>query len=737
MEPTKPTPSTTLPAPPSPALGEPLVEFIRTQRSNAAIAFGVLAVIFLALGVFLALKSSRVPAAPTPDKPLSSEKSDPDKPLDLPKAPGEIENLKRGDYNVGWIGCLFAFIIAAVGSLWLLASVPLPGESQQRNEARVLILAEGMGFGILTMFAGLVLFYRWSDSLTKWLDTKEMSELKWVLVPVMMIVVGIGMVFAAIQPARAEERNNSSIRRVVYGSNFALTILLLLVALIVVNVVIAAKVPNKLDMTGNSFYALSDRTLQLLGSLKEPVTAYVILPESSDRDLSDIRQLMLMYQENSGGKVKLKFYDPVANRSDLKTLRAKYPNLDLVMEQRNVSGAVLLTVGEDEKRNAVIPDTEFTAAVDRKPVFQGEARMFRELVVLADTDTKPIVYFTQSNGEMSIDAAAEVQDDQKLSKLRAYLEKNYLEVRPLTFTLENPTVPADASIVIVAEPRIQFSPAAAGAIKKYMTDPARKGRLIVLAGIVAGANNQGIMKTGLEEVLSDLNVGLGDRFVYSFPTQQNQNPDRTIARFSAKSINDRNDVALAIAKVSPALVLPSPREVMALPSNGTYQATPLLESLGPTWVESDRIPDLKLEDVLEDLSKNPRARQQKGLSQASRQLAVVVSQTGGRGAPGAPPPAGVPVAAVYGTAFIFSDQISKRFSPDSAPITFDLIAVTIDWLRGRPSIAASDIEAKKYVEYQFPQPSTVDLTRLEYLPLSLAFLVVVGLGVGVWFVRRR
>jgi len=733
MEPTQPT--LNVPAPP--AIGEPLVEFIRSQRQNAAIALGVLAVIFLAVGVFLALKSTRVPSTPTPDKALN-EKADPEKPFEMPKVPGETENLKRGDYNVGWFSCLLAFIVTSIGALWLMASVPLPGEAQQRNEARVLLLGVGSALGVVVMLAGLALFYRWNESLTKWLDTKEMSELQWVLIPVMMIVFGIGMVFAAIQPARAEERNDPTIRRAVYGANFGITVLLLLVALIVVNVLIAVKVPNKLDTTQTGFYELSDRTNQLLAGLKEPVTAYVILPEASDRDLSDIRQLMLMYQDNSGGKVKLKFLDPMANRSELRTLRAKYPQLDLVMEQRNVSGAVLLTVGEDEKRHAVIPDTEFTTAVDRKPVFQGEARMFRELAVLADTDTKPIVYFTQSNGEMSIDPAAEAPDDRKLSRLRAYLEKNYLEVRPLAFPLENPSVPADAAVVVVAEPRVPFSPAAAAAIKKYMDDPAKKGRLLVLAGIVPGPNNQGVMKTGLEDVLGEMGVRLGQRFVYTFPIEQRSHPLQTLAAFSNVAIQSRQEVAMAIAKATPTLSMFLPREVAPQPSLASgFQAIPLLASVGVTWVEDDRIPEAQLQAAVQGIARNENLAEARDLSKRNRPLAVLVSQAGAPGRPGTPPAQGAPVAAVYGNALFVSDEMGKSGSPDSAPISFDLIGVTIDWLRGRPSIAASGIEAKKYVEYQFPQPSTVDLTRLEYLPLALAFLVVAGLGVGVWFVRRR
>ncbi len=84
-----------------------------------------------------------------------------------------------------------------------------------------------------------------------------------------------------------------------------------------------------------------------------------------------------------------------------------------------------------------------------------------------------------------------------------------------------------------------------------------------------------------------------------------------------------------------------------------------------------------------------------------------------------------------------SDYIARRHPPDSAPITFDLIGVTVDWLRDRPPVAAVGIEAKKYQEYRFPEPAGVDTTRLLYLPLTLGLLAVVGLGAGVWVIRRK
>ena len=94
-------------------------------------------------------------------------------------------------------------------------------------------------------------------------------------------------------------------------------------------------------------------------------------------------------------------------------------------------------------------------------------------------------------------------------------------------------------------------------------------------------------------------------------------------------------------------------------------------------------------------------------------------------------------AVVFGNSFFVSDDAVRQSRSASAPLSFDLIGVSIDWLRDKPSIAVAGIESKKYSEYRFPQPAGVDTMRILYLPLGLAFLTVLGLGAGVWVIRRR
>jgi hypothetical protein len=104
-------------------------------------------------------------------------------------------------------------------------------------------------------------------------------------------------------------------------------------------------------------------------------------------------------------------------------------------------------------------------------------------------------------------------------------------------------------------------------------------------------------------------------------------------------------------------------------------------------------------------------------------------------------------AVVIGSSAFVSDEAAGG-SRSATPRSFDLIGMSIDWLRDKPSLASVGIESKTYKEYTFPRLSTegakdkerksdVDETRLKYLPLALAFFGVLGLGAGVWVVRRR
>jgi hypothetical protein len=713
-----PTPAPTEPAGP-PAEGQAVVEFVRTRRQAAAYVFLALSLVFLVATIYLAVRAFRSPAVV--DKPAATRLGE-----ENPPEPSKVEvaNPNRSSYMIGWLGCLTGFLVTGLVGVYLQVRSPQSSPDRQRTEARALLLAAGGLLGVTLIVFGAAYFYLWSDSLTKWLDKGERKEMVWVVVPLLMVAGGAGLVFAAVQPARADERNNLTLRRLVYGANFGVTVLLLLVVLVVVNVVIVLKVPNKLDTTESGFYTLSASTRNFLGKLTEPVNLYVIMPDAGGREVNDIRQFAYSAQEAAEGRLTVRFVSPVTNKQELQRLQEKYPRLG-----RDAYG-LLLTAGEEGKRNAFVPLNdlfEMDPRTGNPKAFSGESKAMKELQFLTHNEQRPVVYFTQGHGELSLGGGpAETTVGGSASMLKSFLDKNYLDVRPLVFPPQTPTVPDDATILVVAEPQSTLPEAAVGAIRKFMTEPRKgggKGKLIVLAGAVPGPDDK-VVKTGLEGLLAEFDVRLGNQFVYSDPLTVPQAPDYRVAIVLFARAAEQNPIVQAVGKQIQAISFLLPREVDTTTAHPQYQATPLLLTLPgrETWVEDERIRNP--EQTINDLLTNAAIRQRKRYTDTPRRVAAVVSE-GGSGR-----------VVVFGNAYPFTDEYASRRSRGGTPPTFDLMAVSIDWLRDLPPVPTG-IESKQYTQYQFPEPAAVDATRLLYLPLGLAMLGVVGLGAGVWVIRRK
>ena len=58
---------------------------------------------------------------------------------------------------------------------------------------------------------------------------------------------------------------------------------------------------------------------------------------------------------------------------------------------------------------------------------------------------------------------------------------------------------------------------------------------------------------------------------------------------------------------------------------------------------------------------------------------------------------------------------------------------TLDWVRERPTVTG--ITEKPYSVYQF-KPGFSEF-RMLLVPLLMSLLIVLGLGAGVWVIRRK
>ncbi|QDU23142.1 Gldg family protein [Urbifossiella limnaea] len=731
--------------PPAAARPGVLVEFVRTERANSAYALLVLAAAFLAGAVYYATQATKAGAAPeTP----AVDPLNPDAP---PPPPPEVDNPKKGDYWFGCIGLGVGCLIAAGAGTTLLARVPPTGVAEQRSWTRGFVLVVGGLLGLTGFLLGMALLLKWNEGVVAAVQAYDTggtatarAGARWLVMLVIGMIIAIGVVFLAIQPARAEERNNQTLRRLVYGGNLVLTTLLLFGSLLVLNVVFALKVPNMLDTTDSGFYTLSDATKKTVGSLAEPVTAYVILPDDNSREINDVRTLMYSAQEIGGGKFTPKFVSPVTDKAELQKLQEKFTKLD------KTGVGVLLAVGEDGKRHEFIPATDlfksdFQPGGAQKASFVGEAMLVQKLRFLSDADARPVVYFTQGNGELALAADAGAgfsKAEREASQLKTHLESYSLDVKPLELgTGAKAAVPADAKLVVVADPMTPLSDAAAKALKDFMGRPGPDGKktgLVVLAEARPGAKDRKMAKTGLEGLLTEFNVRLGEQFVYSVPIPQYQIGPREATVLFAGGRDGGHPIVAPFARTA-ALIWNVPREVAPLSAapGGPFTVTPLMVTLPqrPTWLEDEQLdsPNQALQDMVE----NDALRARKRLTGSPRTVAVAVAEGGAPPNPMNPHGGGgeqTPRAVVFANSEMFSNA-AQRPRGGGTPATHELMSASLDWLRGKPPIAPGT--EKVYQTFELPPGETLNSTRLYLLPIGLALLSIAGLGAGVWVIRRK
>src|SRR5262249_21702942 len=157
----------------------------------------------------------------------------------------------------------------------------------------------------------------------------------------------------------------------------------------------------------------------------------------------------------------------------------------------------------------------------------------------------------------------------------------------------------------------------------------------------------------------------------------------------------------------------------------------------PVWSETNLDDPVK---IVEELIRT-RFKGVSGRVVARLPLAVTVSESTG-GMPG-DPHAGLmggtskPRMVVFGNALWASDKPLPsvyRPSEDANAAYYSLFASSLAWLREKPG-AIGEIKRRQRDVYQMSE--TTNVSRLLLLPAGLIIVTIIGVGLGVWVVRRR
>jgi hypothetical protein len=294
--------------------------------------------------------------------------------------------------------------------------------------------------------------------------------------------------------------------------------------------------------------------------------------------------------------------------------------------------------------------------------------------------------------------------------------------------------PSPADIVVIAGPRRRFAKDALDALKNYVDN--KKGKLIVLLDVPLEPDPR-FEPSGLEEWLAPYGVKAESNRILSIPQGRGSATD-VVANVPASGGRQQNPITAAFRRFG--FVLMGARTIQSnppppdpnRPMPPRYNAEVILEADPRRNILVDTNLQVNPLKVLTDLNQARKLGER--LSPEPLPLAVAVSEQG----PGDPTdphafmnPKSTPRMIVFGDATFLCNAFQDAQAGD---IFYNLFSSSLAWLKERAARIA--IPAKKNDNYQ-PDVANVNLRRMILLPGFLVLLCIVGLGAGVWVVRRK
>jgi len=227
---------------------------------------------------------------------------------------------------------------------------------------------------------------------------------------------------------------------------------LVLALLLLVLDAIAVRAPHSLDLTRNKRYSLAPQTARVLDALDV-----------------DVRITAFYQRLDPRRKTAEVMLASFRDRSDRVSYEVVNPDVELtrVQEMGVTTARAVVVEGGGRRRELLDPDESTLINA-----------VFRVMI-----GHRPIVYHLQGHGEHRLDD----EERNGFAALDGVLERQGYDLRPLLLS-DAPEVPADAQIVLVAAPRLEFAAPELSALHAFV---ARGGALLLLLdpGTPLGVND--------------------------------------------------------------------------------------------------------------------------------------------------------------------------------------------------------------------------------------------------------
>ncbi len=225
--------------------------------------------------------------------------------------------------------------------------------------------------------------------------------------------------------------------RLLQGANLAVYTLIALAIVVSVNY-FADRYPRHWDLTPNKKYTLSPQTQKVVRNLSRDVTIYVF---DRERTFQERHDLLNLYASASH-RITVRYVEPDRDPSLAKQIGVRS------------YGSVFVSTGDRHLEATAATEEAITNALIR--LLKGQKT----------------VYFLQGHGEHDLDST----DRGGYSRVKKEIENENSQVKTLVL-LQKLEIPADATLLVIAGPRTDYTAPEIDAIKKHLVGG---GRLLVM-----------------------------------------------------------------------------------------------------------------------------------------------------------------------------------------------------------------------------------------------------------------
>lgn len=472
-----------------------------------------------------------------------------------------------------------------------------------------------------------------------------------------------------------KRRYSVSVHNISMGAYSSITVVIGIALAVIVNLIagqISTKYTN-IDITTNQLYTITDQTKELLASLNDDVTVYVL--SSEDGADSTISQTLKSYEEASS-HIKVEYIDPLVN-----------PQFASSYSTSNLSQNSLIV--ETAKRYKVISYNEmYETEVDYSTYSQnvtgydGEGQL-TSAISYCTSDDMPKIYIISGHNEYTLD-----------SGFTTALEKENIDYETISL-MEYDAIPDDAECIIIHAPEKDFSEDDANKVIDYLNNG---GKAFITTEYVEE------QMPNFEKILSEFGL--------------------TIEKGYAVDTNAGNYYQ------TPIYLLPNVEysdETTGLTGSHTYVMAPYAEAIAVPDVDVDSITYTKLLTTSEkslvktDVKNATSFDKEEGDIEGPLCIGVKAEKTLDSGSA---------VLYVFSSAQFFTDNVDNAVSGNNRTL-FTNIMSTI----ASHDVSVS-VPVKSY-DYDNLTASTKDVVLFETIVVILIPLALIITGFVVWFKRRK